>query len=199
MKQFKTAVTAFLITLGAFCSLLFTLGILIVPARVGSPEIFAGESLSGVDYASAPDPVSIKVLSSCGGILLYLDFRSVSVDVYLSEDASALRDAETDRYIEFYDGFAGRLCDRMGGLTLVGSGGKETYFGPALEQYLKTDPSRRKLEEITAAFFEKISNTGLSSEDFAFIIENGRTDLNFPFCYDMMEYLPELFANCNFR
>lgn len=200
MKKYKTAATAFIITALLFCSALCLFGIFLVPAEVGVPERPAGESVSGINYASAPDPISIKVFSQDGrGAYLYLGFNTLSVDVRLFEDSAELESVESDYYIKLSEGFLGGLCDRLGGLTLNVSGQKETYFGVALEQYFGKEPSLNKMREISSAFFEKISKTGLSIDDFTFIIENGETDLNFPVCYDIREYIPELFANCYYR
>ncbi len=199
MKNFKRAATAFFITAGAFCSIICMVGMFLLPVRVGSSEIPAGENISGIDYAKAPDPISLKIFSNeGGGMLLYFNFSAVTVKAYLFERGEDLLQADTDYYMEFGGGFAGRLCDRFGGIEMESFGRKELYLGPALEQYLKTDGGIYKMQEISAAFFEKIANTGLSSEDLAFIMENGETDLNFPLCYDMLEYLPELFANVYF-
>ena len=71
MKKYKTVATAFIITALFFCSALCLLGIFLVPAEVGTPELPAGETVSGIDYGSAPEPISIRVTSSDGGALLY--------------------------------------------------------------------------------------------------------------------------------
>lgn len=199
MKKYKTVATAFIITALFFCSALCLLGIFLVPAEVGTPELPAGETVSGIDYGSAPEPISIRVTSSDGGALLYLGFNTRSVDVRLFENGIDSEAADADYYIKLSDGFLGRFCDRLGGLTLNVSGQKETYFGVALEQYIAEDRDIYKMREISSAFFEKIAKTGLSSEDFAFIIEDVETDLNFPVCYDIQGFIPELFANCYYR
>ena len=199
MKKYKTAVTVFIITALIFCSMLCLLGIFLIPAQVGVPELPTGENISGITYGSTPSPISIKIFSPFGGALLYLGFNTLSVDVRLFEDSTDLERVETDYYIKLSDGFLGRFCDRIGGLTLNLSGQRELYFGVALEQYIAEDRDLYKMREISSAFFEKISKTGLSTEDFVFIMENGETDLNFPVCYDIREYIPELFANCYYR
>ena len=200
MKNFKTALTAFVITAGAFCSLICMVGMFLLPAEVGSAKLPAGDNVSGIDYAKAPDPISLKILCPEGsGMLLYLNFSAVTAEVYLFENAENLAQADTDYYIEPYVGFAGRLCDRLGGIELGEQGRKELYFGPSLEQYAADRKDKEALKEISSAFFEKFANIHLSSEDLAFIIENGKTDLNFPLCYDMLEYLPQIFANVTFR
>lgn len=200
MKELKSALTAFFITAGVFCSLISLLGIFLIPARVGSPEKPVGETVSGIDYNSAPEPVSIAVVGADQtAALIYLGFKTISVDVYLFESAEQLKGAEADYYMELPSGFLGKLCDRMGGLTLSNSGSDELFFGVALEHYATQDNSIRKMTEISNAFFKKIAKMGLSSEDFMFIIENTETNLNYPACYDMMEYIPELFGNCYFR
>ena len=199
MKKYKTAVTVFIITALIFCSMLCLLGIFLIPAQVGVPQLPTGENISGITYGSAPSPISIKIFSPFGGALLYLGFNTLSVDVRLFEDSADLERVETDYYIKLSDGFLGRFCDRIGGLTLNLSGQRELYFGVALEQYIAEDRDLYKMREISSAFFEKISKTGLSTEDFVFIMENGETDLNFPVCYDIREYIPELFANCYYR
>ncbi len=200
MKNFKASAIAFFITLGFFCSLLCTVGMLLLPAQVGTVKLPTNENLSGIDYSKAPDPISIKVISANhGGAVLYFGFKTVTLDVYLFENSGDITDLQTDYYAVLTEGFLGKLCDRLGGITIENSGKTEAFFGAALEQYSSPKPDRDKMLKISSAFFEKIAKTGLSSEDFKFIIKNVETDLNFPTCYDMMEYLPELFENCNFR
>ncbi len=200
MKDFKTAATAFFITAGFFCSILCMVGIFLLPAQVGTVEIPADETVSGIDYSKAPDPISIKVISATGsGAVLYFGFRTVTLDVYLFENSDDMTELKTDYYVELSDGFPGKFCDRIGGVAIENSGETENFFGAALEQYSTNNLNREKMLKISSAFFEKIAKTGLSSEDFKFIMNNVKTDLNFPTCYDMMEYLPELFENCNFR
>ena len=79
-------------------------------------------------------------------------------------------------------------------MTLGGQ--NSLWFSSALEEFCKNELTEEEFQEISCKFFEKISKTGLSSEDFMFIIEESDTRLPYSVCYDWIPYISELFANC---
>ncbi|MBO7217157.1 MAG: hypothetical protein J6V50_00485, partial [Clostridia bacterium] len=158
--------------------------------------------VSSVPYYAPENRTLLFCLPDNSGALLTLDFENCEITVEIYND-HAKEQAEAARYKPSYNIFADieflcRFCDRIGGIDLGEGTQKRRYFSAGLRQKLseKTDYSTRR--EITAAFFEKIAKIGLSSEDFAFIIEETDTNLSYPACYKWIPLLGSLAENCIF-
>ncbi len=185
----------FTITLFSVCLLLglcLTAGILLLPAKLSPPSPQADEDISFVPYAKRPDNCGLLLQTEDGSTaFFYLDFEGITLRVTLGETSSYI----ADYTLLVPDGFLGRLADRVGGVDIAKGGRTERYFGQALEDLYKTSKQSGEIDKICNAFFEKFAKTGLSSEDFMFIIENVESELKYSLCYDWIAYMPELFAN----
>jgi hypothetical protein len=180
-------------------------GILILPAQLGQGESPAGENLSGVGYWDYPESCGLLFTDQNDrGAFIFLDFENITTSVYLFPDRASLRSADlpynTDYTFLLADGFAGRLCDRLGGIEMPDENGRESlYFSSALAEFCSGTMDFDKMHIISQSFFEKISKTGLSSEDFMFIIEEADTDVSYTVCYEWIGHIKEMFLNCVFH
>ncbi len=189
----KRVFTVSLLCVCLLLGLCLTAGIMLLPAELSSPSPEADEDLSFVPYAKRPDNCGLLLQTEDGSCaFFYLDFEGITLRVTLGETSSYI----ADYTLIVPDGFLGRLADRVGGVDIAKNGQTERFFGQALEEFYKTSKQTGEVEKICDAFFEKFSKTGLSSEDFMFIIEGVESELKYSLCYDWIAYMPELFANC---
>lgn len=202
MKITRSSVIAALATVAVCTGLLTLAGILLIPARIASPEQSVHENISGVGYTEHPSGSGLLFTDNSGrGAFIYLDFENIVTQVYLFPENAETK-AESLPYLKHYtlrlpDGFAAALCDRLGGIEMTDEAGSEAlFFSTALTEFCEKDMSDDKMLKISLAFFEKISKIGLSSEDFMFIIELAETDLSYSVCYDWIPHIREMFCNC---
>lgn len=189
----KRIFTAALFSVCIILGLCLMAGILILPAEISPPSPEADEDISFVPYAKRPDNCGLLLQTEDGSCaFFYLDFEGITLRVTLGEAASY----HADYTLLVPDGFLGRLADRIGGVDITENGKTERYFGQALEDLYKSSKASGEIDKICNAFFEKFAKTGLSSEDFMFIIEGVESELKYSLCYDWIAYMPELFANC---
>lgn len=189
----KRIFTAALFSVCIILGLCLMAGILILPAEISPPAPEADEDISFVPYAKRPDNCGLLLQTEDGSCaFFYLDFEGITLRVTLGEAASY----HADYTLLVPDGFLGRLADRIGGVDITENGKTERYFGQALEDLYKSSKASGEIDKICNAFFEKFAKTGLSSEDFMFIIEGVESELKYSLCYDWIAYMPELFANC---
>ncbi len=204
MKNKRSAIVISLSVLVAVSGILSAIGILLIPAVIGTPTTEAQENISGIEYSPLPENTTILITAEKGeGVLLNLDFSDIVTNIYIFEQ-NAKESAEAmgfivDRTVEIDTAFLLAFCDRLGGIELEVDGKKLKYFSASLEEFLSGKPKQDKMLQICDSFFEKFAKTGLSSGDFMFIIENSKTDLNYPICYDWIEYIPEMFCNCVYQ
>ncbi len=202
MKINRSAVISVLATLSVCTGLLTLAGILLIPAELSSPEQSVHENISGVGYADYPPSCGLLFTDEEDrGAFIYLDFENIVTQVHLFPE-NAEENASKLSYLTHYtlrlpENFSAQLCDRLGGIEMTDDEGvKSLFFGAALTQYEEKDLSADKMLKISLAFFEKIANMGLSSEDFMFIIELADTELTYSVCYDWIPHIREMFCNC---
>ena len=204
MKKKSSSLTAIMASVTLCTGILAVACILLMPAVISSPETPAGDNISGVEYYDTPENCGILITDETGGgAFFYLDFENIVTNVFLFEE-NAVGQAETIGYatdftMEINRDFVLALCDRIGGIELETEDGTERYFSTSLEIFLPEKTTFDEMFKISSAFFEVFSNKGLSSSDFMFIIENTKTDINYPTCYDWIEFMPEMFCNCIYR
>ena len=202
MKISRGSVICVLITLAVCTGLLTLAGILLLPAQISSPELSVHENVSGVGYADHPQNRGLFFTDSKGrGAFIYLNFSEIVTQVYFFEE-NANEEAQKLPYLKDYtftidDRFLPSLCDRLGGIEMTDEyGEKSLYFSASMAQFLEKSLNEEKIQKISLSFFEKIAKTGLSSEDFMFIIESAQTDLSYSVCYDWIPHIKEMFSNC---
>ena len=75
------------------------------------------------------------------------------------------------------------------------TGKKSVYFSSALMAFCENNLNYDSLLQLSISFFDKISKTGLSSEDFMFIIKETESDISYSVCYDWIPHIKEMFCN----
>ena len=180
---------------------IFTLlGVILLPASFITYDTPASENAPYVPYA--PPPENCVVFLSAmedKGVLMYLNFEDKRVNTFIY-DKDCEKEIQNSGYevnyiIEADLEFIGNLSDRLGGIVLEKGEGKYRFSSVALREELEENNDIISLQKITAAFFDKISKLGLSSNDFKFIMNNTKTNLNYPTCYSWIDFIPELFEN----
>ncbi len=201
MKKSRRGIISVLVTLMIISGFLTVFGIILIPAQLVTPEMSAQENLSGVGYFDYPPNCGILLYDEQErGVFLFFDFENILTEVRMFE-SSALSSAENascrvDYTMFIPEDFCGALCDRLGGIELIDQNGqKSLYFSAALYEINEKNLTADNMAEISSAFFEKISKTGLSSGDFMFIIESADTDLPYSVCYDWIPYMEDMFRN----
>lgn len=202
-KQGVTAVVV-LSVCTALTGILTLFGVLLLPAVLEGPATTAQESVSGIEYSALPENKSILITGEKGeGILINLNFEEIVTNIYIFDKDAQERAQDTGYIIDYTmavdNNFLLAFCDRMGGIELEKDGSKERYLSAALENFVSGGLNEEKMLQICDSFFEKFSKSGLSSGDFMFIIENSDTNLNYPICYDWIDYIPEMFCNCVYQ
>ena len=200
----KTAVVTVLTTLAVCTGMMLLTAIFLVPAVIGTEESRAGEDVSGIEYGFAPENQALLITDQSGkGALVYLDFENIVTHIYLfSKDAekeTVNLPYNVNYTLKISADFAPELCDRIGGIDIEEEGETARYFSASLTEYIEKEPSTEKMLKISRSFFEKIANTGLSSEDFMFIIEEADTSLPYSVCYGWIDRISEMFSNCIFH
>ena len=204
MKKSGKTLVSVLLALAICSGVALLCGILLLPASISGPDTLAGEHISGVGYYDFPKSRGLFFIDGRGGgAFVFLDFENITTSVYLFPEKATLEVLKlpftTDFTFHITDVFLGRFCDRLGGIEMEGeNGGKRLYFSAALAEFCGQNPDTDKMQKISSAFFEKISKTGLSSEDFMFIIEETKSDLSYTVCYDWIGRLEEMLLNCVF-
>lgn len=201
MKNSSRVVSVVLGALTVLCGILTVIGILLLPAELATPEEPAGENISGIGYYDAVGNKGLLfTLPDGSGAFIYLDFSEILTHCYLfSSDAVAA--AENLPYFIDYTfnvtpEFLAKLCDRLGGIVLPDKDGENSlYFSTSLLSFWQNTPSEEQRLQLCISFFDKIAKTGLSSEDFMFIIEETNTNLSYSVCYDWMPHIKEMLCN----
>lgn len=204
MKNSRKTLISVLLSLCLCSGIMLLCVILILPAELGVGESPAQENISGIGYYDTPESCGLLFTEKGdSGGFLFLDFENITASVYLfpkgaTEQAKKLP-YNTDYTFFLPDDFLGRLCDRLGGIEMTdGQGEKLLFFSSAITDFYSGNTDFDKMQKISSAFFEKISKTGLSSEDFMFIIEEAETDISYTVCYDWIGRIEELLQNCVF-
>ena len=197
-NKIAIAVLSFFAAILGFCTFL---GILLIPAEIAPPKQSVHENIEGIGYTKYPPSRGLLFLGEDGsGIFIFLDFSSISTYLYVfpekAEENTALLPYVTDGVFNVKSDFLARFCDRLGGIEMTDeTGEKSLYFSSSIMAFCEEDLTYNKILQLCLSFFEKISKTGLSSEDFMFIIEETQSDISFSVCYDWIPHIKEMFCN----
>ena len=200
MKNKKSRLLPFLLPITIALGIFTLLGVIMLPASFVSYGTPTAESAPDIPYGSTPENCVIYLSVTEGkGLLMYLDFENkrVTTHIYEKDCETEIQNSgyEVNYLIEADIDFIGNLNDRLGGIVLEKNGGKYRFSSVALIQEIEENSNIDNLQKITEAFFDKISKLGLSSNDFKFIMNNTKTNLNYPTCYGWIDFLPKLFEN----
>lgn len=94
--------------------------------------------------------------------------------------------------------FLEKLIDRFGGLTLTLDGTTARYTGIQIIDFFSKGRQEPTLNAVVTALLHRIAEVGFTRQDLVFFIEQTKTDLTVPDCYDWSERIPELCANPQF-
>lgn len=199
-NQWIAVLLSLCISLGIFLSL----GLIFLPIALNSPSSFVVEEESDIPYAPRFQNSGVLYLSDDGsGLLIFLNFdaKTAAVNLFLSDAEKAALGSgfEINYIIRGSDLFLCEFCDRLGGVDIVENGVERRFSGAALKQKLKNSSTLFEKAEISEGFFKVFSKIGLSLEDFQFIIENTKTNLNFPVCFSWKDVLKDTLSNYVFE
>ena len=194
-----TVLTSLVICFG----MMVGVALLLLPAVIGTTEQKVSDQILGVDYGKTPENEAVLILGEKdSGALIYLDFENSLTHVYLFTEKAQSEAVKLPYNIgytlNFSENLTLKLCDRLGGIDIENKGEKTKYFSASLKEYLDNSTENDKLLKISLSFFEKIAKTGLSSEDFMFIIEESNTALPYSVCYGWSDRICEMFSNTVF-
>jgi len=171
-------------------------GLIFMPVALNNELSPADNEQSGIPYPSDIQSSGILYVSEDGsGALIYLNFeqQTATVNLFLdnARERALIIGYDINYTIEGNNSFLCELCDRLGGIELYENGVNYRFTGAGLANKLENTHSLSQMAEISEGFFKKISKIGLSDDDFKFIIENTRTDLNYPACYSWREVISD--------
>ena len=134
-------------------------------------------------------------------ILFYLDFNDLQTTVLVINDQEPYK-TEYAGYSVDYTLEAGRelvegMIDRIGGIELELEGERLRYTGVHVTELLSRDVGTTLKIDIITAICKKISQNGLKTDDFVFMIENTKTELAVPDCYTWHEDIDVMFSRAN--
>ena len=201
MKKSKNFVIALMSVVSAILGFCTLLGILLIPAEIAPPKQSVHENIDGVGYTKYPSSRGLLFLNEDGsGAFIFLDFSSISTYLYVfpekAEENAALLPYVTDGIFYIKSDFLPRLCDRLGGIEMRDEAGEKCIcFSSSLMAFCEKKLSYEDMLQLCDSFFEKIAKTGLSSEDFMFIIEETRSDISYSVCYDWIPHIKEMMCN----
>lgn len=205
MKKSLRTVSVVLFSLSVFCGLLTIIGILLLPAEIATPEKYAGENISGIPYSDTPQNKGLLfTLPDSSGAFIYFDFDDILTHCYLFNENAAENAENLPYFIDYTFNitpeFLAALCDRLGGVVMTDKNGVSSlYFSASLTAFWQNVPTEEQRLQHCISFFDKIAKTGLSSEDFMFIIEETNTNLSYSVCYDWIPHIKEMFCNYVFE
>ena len=195
----------FLSVLTTLLGIIAIIGFLLIPAKIAPPSQSAQENLSGISYGEEIDHACLLFCFEDGsGLFLSLDFSALLTNAYLfsdnAEEKAAALPFSLDYKITVKKDFLPSLADRLGGVEITGENGeKRRYFSPAVKEFCEKELNEENRQKLALSFFDKIAKTGLSSEDFMFIIEGGESSLSYSVCYDWIPYIKTMFSNVIWR
>ena len=76
---------------------------------------------------------------------------------------------------------------------------KKVYFSAAVSDFCEKKLNEEMRKKLALSFFNKIAKTGLSSQDFLFIIEETKATLRYSVCYDWIPHIKTMFSNIVFE
>ena len=160
---------------------------------------------SRIPYASPlPDDVGLLItLPSGSGYMIFLNFKGDSISIAQIDNIEKVEKEYYGYPVSFkidadYDLLIG-LIDRAGGIELYEGGETLRYTGYQIIDKIQTTSQNQELiREVFRRYFDKISEVGITKEDFLYIIEESETDLTVPDCYYWPPYIGEIAENLHF-
>lgn len=149
------------------------------------------EKQESVPYYSNQEDIKLLLSLPDGELLLDISFEEKQLNIYKNNFDSYDYSIKTD------ETFIAGIIDRIGGLELTLENETLRYTGIQIIQLIyghnNTDESLKL--SVLKTFFEKVAAVGLNRNDFIYIIENTKTDLNIPTCFNWHEYSKSVCSN----
>ena len=134
--------------------------------------------------------------------LIYLDFKGGCINVIdipqFDKNISFYNGYSNDFQVYTKEGFVEGIVDRIGGIDLELDGETLRLTGLQVADYFCQNDTHEKRQKIIAQIFEKFSKNDFAKEDFVYIIENSKSNLNFIDCIYWLDYLKDMSQNVNF-
>ena len=201
MRNSNKILLAFMSVFAAILGFCTFIGFLLLPAEIAPPKQSVHENIEGIGYTKYPPSRGLLFLGEDGsGVFVFLDFSSISTYLYIfpeeAEKNTELLPYVTDGVFYLKGDFLPRLADRLGGIEMADeTGEKSLYFSSSVMAFCEEKLTYNKMLQLCISFFEKIAKTGLSSEDFMFIIEETDSNISYSVCYDWIPHIKEMLCN----
>lgn len=202
-----------------FKAVLIFIGIIIlcIGIMVGSAYIYIESSIRTADAATSkssepynePLPSSVGILfklPSNNGYLFYLDFLNSELLIACIDNLTEDTEGTQEYYgypvsyrLSCSNEFIADFIDRIGGIEFYENGKNLRYTGYQIVDKVQSLKDNRDLKrEVLRRIFDKISDVGLTKDDFAFIISQTDTDLTIPDCYFWPPYFTKIAEKARF-
>lgn len=188
--------------------------ILCIGIMVGSAYIYIESSIRTADAATSkssepynePLPSSVGILlkvEDSHGYLFYLNFLNDELLVACidnpSEDTQEYYGYPISYRLSCSNEFVADFIDRLGGIDFYENGKNLRYTGYQIVDKIASLKDNNDLKrEVLRRIFDKISDVGLTKDDFAFIISQTDTDLTIPDCYFWPPYFTKIAEKARF-
>lgn len=155
-----------------------------------------------IPYDNTPENCGLLfVMPEDKKLLFFLDFRqeiSYIINVENNGVSGDFAGYPADyRFITDYYSLAA-VIDRLGGIDMEIEGEVLRYTGiQVCDLVFKDCPSDIRFKAVSS-LCERISENGFSNDDFAFLIENTKTNLKMPDCFYWQKYIKSIFSNSVF-
>lgn len=196
MRKFSK--TAFIVI---FCAALFAFSsYLYLSYSLKQSKKAADRKAEDVPYFNPPENCGVLLgLPSERSVLFFLDFEKeilyiIDVNTHFSEsEAYVGYPVDFKCKADYYT--LSLFLDRIGGVDFETEEGFCRLNGIQICDMIKTENSDEMRFNLVCAFCERVSQTGLTADDFVFLTDNCDTDLTMPVCLYWCDYMKGMFAN----
>ena len=148
-------------------------------------------------------PQNAGILFNINGeeTFFFLDFEECNITVALNPEKpidNEIFGYSLDYKITANSDLLSEITDYLNGLELTILGEDYRYTGLQIKALIESDNTKRLKRKISDAVFKRISVSGVRTDFFGMIINNGETNLNLVDCYFWSEYLTELSKNLRY-
>ena len=194
-KYFKTALLLFFSTL-----IFFGLSYFYLSSSLERNKKQTEKNEEHISYYEDIENCGIKVsLPGEINLLIYLDFtKEISYIIYIDNNMGDYFGYSEDYKITFDYQTLSLFIDRFGGIDMPADYEMQRYTGVQICDMLQQDKSKEFIYDLLDAQFKKISQIGISNEDFVFLIKNTSTNLTVPVCFYWPEHMQNMFSNATF-
>lgn len=148
-------------------------------------------------------PQNAGILLNINGeeTFFFLDFEECNITVALNPEKpidNEIFGYSLDYKITANGDLLSEITDYLNGLELTILGEDYRYTGQQIKALIESDNTNRLKRKISDAVFKRISVSGVRTDFFGMIINNGETNLNLVDCYFWSEYLTVLSKNLRY-